>query len=57
MQWLESKENCKTLNVSGTCLNLCILVKVKENIKCSFRKDLTSLFTLLNTFDLLLAYL
>jgi len=51
------KENCKTLNVSCTCFNLCILVKVKEIIKCFFRKDLTSFFMLLHTFDFLLAYL
>jgi len=31
-------------------------VKVKENIKRFFRKDLTSFFTLLPTFDLLLVY-
>jgi len=31
-------------------------VKVKENIKRFFRKDLTSIFVLLHTFDLLLAY-
>jgi len=44
MQWLEWNENCKTLNVSCTCFNLCILTKLKENIKCFFRKDLTSFF-------------
>jgi len=32
-------------------------VKVTENIKRFFRKDLTSFFMLLQTFDLLLAYL
>jgi len=32
-------------------------VKVKENIERFFRKDLTSFFMLLQTFDLLLAYL
>jgi len=32
-------------------------VKAKENIKRFFRKDLTSFFMLLQTFDLLLAYL
>jgi len=32
-------------------------VKAQENIKRFFRKDLTSFFMLLQTFDLLLAYL
>jgi len=31
-------------------------VKVKESIKRFFRKDITSFFMLLHTFDLLLAY-
>jgi len=45
MEWLELKENCKTLNVSScTCLNLCILLKVKEIIKYFFKNDLTSFY-------------
>jgi len=44
MQCIECKENCKTLNISCTCFNLFIMVKVKENVKCFFRKDLTSFF-------------